>query len=48
MKLKDYQERTPKEVKIFMEQLAFWRGRAWQSGEIGLLNSEIGLARGQS
>src|SRR6266403_1817722 len=33
MKLKEYQERTLKEVKIFLEQLAFWRGKAWQGGE---------------
>ncbi len=28
MKLKDYQERTLKEVKVFLEQLTVWRGRA--------------------
>jgi len=33
MKLKEYQERTLKEVKIFLEQLAVWRGNAWQGGE---------------
>src|SRR6266404_4135519 len=33
MKLKEYQERTLKEVKIFLEQLAFWRGRAREGGE---------------
>jgi type III restriction enzyme len=33
MKLKEYQERTLKEVKGFLEQLAVWRGKAWQGGE---------------
>ena len=33
MKLKEYQERTLKEVKTFLEQLAFWRGRAREGGE---------------
>ena len=28
MKLKEYQERTLKETKVFLEQLAFWRGKA--------------------
>jgi hypothetical protein len=28
MKLKEYQERTLKETKVFVEQLAFWRGKA--------------------
>jgi type III restriction enzyme len=28
VKLKEYQERTLKEVKVFLEQLAVWRGRA--------------------
>jgi type III restriction enzyme len=29
MKLKEYQERTLKETKVFLEQLAVWRGKAW-------------------
>ncbi len=33
MKLKDYQERTLKEVKIFLEQLAIWRAKAWVGEE---------------
>ena len=28
MKLKEYQERTLKETKVFLEQLVFWRGKA--------------------
>jgi len=33
MKLKEYQERTLKEVKVFLEELAVWRGRARDGGE---------------
>jgi len=29
MKLKEYQERSVKEVKHFLEQLAVWRNKAW-------------------
>lgn len=29
MKLKEYQERTLKETKVFLAQLAVWRGKAW-------------------
>jgi type III restriction enzyme len=33
MKLKEYQERTLKEVKVFLEQLAVWRGKARDGDE---------------
>ncbi len=33
MKLKEYQERTLKEVKIFLEQLAVWRRKAWDGDD---------------
>src|SRR5437870_5082988 len=29
MKLKEYQERSVKEVKCFLEQLAVWHNKAW-------------------
>ena len=32
MKLKEYQERTLKEVKVFLEQLAVWRPEAFKRG----------------
>ena len=33
MKLKEYQERTLKEVKGFLEQLVVWRGKAREGDE---------------
>ncbi|MFZ4483579.1 MAG: DEAD/DEAH box helicase [Chthoniobacterales bacterium] len=33
MKLKEYQERTLKETKVFLEQLSVWRGKAHDGGE---------------
>ncbi len=33
MILKEYQERALKETKVFVEQLAYWRGRAREGGE---------------
>jgi type III restriction enzyme len=33
MKLKEYQERTLKETKVFLEQLAVWRAKAWDGAE---------------
>src|SRR5256885_2570206 len=33
MKLKEYQERALKDVKVFLEQLAVWRPQAFQRGQ---------------